>query len=63
MYRNKNISLGVIYGEIGIRRVDILIEEIEQTWCLLHPFYLSLLGSYLTTHECFCNPYMWTKVV
>ena len=37
MYRNKDISLGVIYGEIGIRRVDILIEEIEQTWCLTPP--------------------------
>ena len=26
----------------------------------LQPFCLSLLGSYLTKHVCFCNPYLWT---
>ena len=38
MCRNKNISLAVNYREIGIRRVNILIEEIEQTWCLPQHF-------------------------
>ena len=32
--RNKKISLGVNYRDIGIRRIDIHIEEKQQTWCL-----------------------------